>query len=273
MVYPVPRGGWALAALCDGIRIVEEPEQADVILDDLIDSGETMKRYAMKYPTIPFLALIDKRNPDDDCHGKWVVFPWEHQEEDSGPTDAVIRLLQFIGEDPNRAGLVDTPGRVLRAWEEMTAGYKLDPQAILSRRFPSKYDEMIISSPIRFTSTCEHHMLPFIGHAAVGYVPNGPTKSLPNTKGEVVGLSKLARLVHCFARRLQIQEKLTEQIADAIAEALKPRGVAVMIKAHHSCMGCRGVNDSESKMITSKMTGCFMEKDAARAEFIALADL
>lgn len=174
--------------------------------------------------------------------------------------DAVRTLLRFVGDDPDRDGLLDTPERVARALREMTAGYDEDPAAILSRTFEESSDEMIVIRGITFYSTCEHHLLPFHGAAAVAYLP-----------GKVVGLSKLARLVNCYARRLQIQERLTREIADAIENHLESRGTAVLIRAHHLCMGCRGVRQPESEMVTSAMRGVFREDAVARSEFFRLA--
>ena len=170
-------------------------------------------------------------------------------------------ILEAIGEDPNREGLLDTPKRVVKSWLEIFAGYKKDPSEILSTVFEDgACDEMVLLKNIEFSSMCEHHMLPFIGKAHVAYLPNG----------KVVGLSKLARLVDCFAKRLQIQEKMTIQIADSIVEHLKPKGVAVIIEAHHQCMSCRGVGKMNTTMVTSSMLGAFRDNPAARAEFLAL---
>ncbi len=175
--------------------------------------------------------------------------------------DAVATLLRFIGEDPSRDGLVDTPDRVVRAWREMTAGYAEDPGEILSRTFEETSDELVILGGISFYSTCEHHMLPFYGTASVGYLP-----------GKVVGISKLARLVLCFARRLQIQERMTKQIAEAIATHLQARGVGVVIKAHHLCMGCRGARQPGTRMVTSSMLGTLRRDAVSRSEFLRLSE-
>lgn len=172
---------------------------------------------------------------------------------------AVVTLLRFIGEDPARDGLVDTPSRVVKAWREMTAGYDEDPAEILSRTFDETSDEMIVLRGISFYSTCEHHMLPFYGEAQVGYLP-----------GRVVGISKLARLVNCFARRLQIQERMTRQIAEAIETHLEAKGVGVVIRAHHLCMGCRGVKQEETEMVTSSLLGRLRNDASSRAEFLRL---
>lgn len=173
----------------------------------------------------------------------------------------VRRMLAAIGEDPDREGLRDTPKRVVKSWKELFGGYTQSPAEILSTVFEDgACEEMVILKDIEFQSTCEHHMLPFLGKAHVAYIP----------KGKVVGLSKLARLVDCFGKRLQIQEKMTKQIAAAINENLKPAGVAVVIEAHHQCMSCRGVKKQGTTMITSAMSGAFMEDPAARAEFMSL---
>lgn len=173
--------------------------------------------------------------------------------------NAVTTLLRYVGEDPGRDGLADTPARVVRAWREMTAGYAEDPAEILSRTFEESSDELVILSGISFYSTCEHHLLPFYGTASVGYLP-----------GKVVGISKLARLVQCFARRLQIQERLTKQIASSVAQHLDARGVGVVIRAHHLCMGCRGARQPGTEMVTSSMLGTLREDAVSRSELLRL---
>ena len=188
-----------------------------------------------------------------------MVRPGAAENEASGE-DVVRRMLQLIGEDPNREGLLDTPLRVVRSWQELFRGYWQKPEDILNRDFDRDgYDEMIVCRNIQFYSTCEHHLQPFHGKAHVGYVP----------ASRVVGLSKLARLVDLFARRLQIQERLTKQIAEALETHLKPKGVAVVIEAQHFCMLCRGVQKQESSMVTSSLTGVFRNAEA-RAEFFKL---
>ena len=173
--------------------------------------------------------------------------------------EAVATLLRFIGEEPERDGLRDTPARVVKAWREMTAGYAEDPAEILSRTFDETSDEMVILRGISFYSTCEHHLLPFYGQAVVGYLP-----------GKVVGISKLARLVECFAKRLQVQERMTRQIAEAVETHLDARGVGVVLRAHHLCMGCRGVRQEETEMVTSSMLGTLRTDATSRAEFLRL---
>ena len=173
--------------------------------------------------------------------------------------EAVATLLRFIGEEPERDGLRDTPARVVKAWREMTAGYAEEPAEILARTFDESSDELVILRGISFYSTCEHHLLPFYGQAVVGYLP-----------GKVVGISKLARLVECFAKRLQVQERMTRQIAEAVETHLQARGVGVVLRAHHLCMGCRGVRQEETEMVTSSMLGTLRTDATSRAEFLKL---
>ena len=208
-LYGVPRGGVTAAAFlaaslneqtnCGGFAVCD-PREADVIVDDLIDSGRTRENYKNHHPDKPFVALFYK--PDH-----WLVFPWEASEEQSA-NDIPVRLLQYIGEQPNREGLADTPARFLKAWREWSAGYGVDIPAML-RTFEDgaeKYDELVIVRDIPVYSHCEHHLAPFFGKAHVAYIPSG----------RVVGLSKLARLVQAYAQRLQVQERLTQQVAHAL---------------------------------------------------------
>lgn len=175
-----------------------------------------------------------------------------------GPEDAVNLSLQFIGEDPSREGLRDTPKRVAKSWEELYSGYELDPIEILNTAFTEgACEELVICRDIEFYSTCEHHMLPFFGKAHVGYLPNG----------KIVGLSKLARCVDAYARRLQVQERLTSQVADAVMKALGARGCAVVLEGQHFCMMARGVRKQTAFMTTSAIRGEFETDAGLRAEF------
>lgn len=177
---------------------------------------------------------------------------------------AVKQVLTGIGEDPSREGLLDTPARVARAYKELCGGYTLDPAKILKTAFAGEgYDEMVVLREIDFFSMCEHHMLPFFGRATVVYVP----------RDRVVGISKLARLVDCFARRLQIQERMTRQIADALQDHLDPKGIGVAIKAQHLCMAARGVSKQRTEMVTHVVRGIVKDDPKARQEFIQLAAL
>jgi len=171
---------------------------------------------------------------------------------------AVTTVLELLGEDPKREGLLKTPSRVAKAWAFLTEGYHEDPKAILNQAlFSSSNDEMVTVQRIEFYSTCEHHMLPIIGRAHVAYIPDG----------KVVGLSKIPRIVNVFARRLQIQEQMTEQIADAIASAINPKGVAVVIHARHMCMEMRGVQKINSTTVSSALRGLFKSDQRTRSEF------
>jgi len=175
---------------------------------------------------------------------------------------AVRTLIEWAGDDPDREGLLDTPRRVVKAYRELFSGYETDPREYLERTFEEVggYDELVILKDIRVVSFCEHHMLPFLGRAHVGYLPND----------RVVGISKLARVVHGFARRLQIQEKLTAEIAEAIQDILKPKGVGVVIVSEHSCMTMRGVNTPGSKLTTSSLLGDVRDDPRTRQEFFDL---
>jgi GTP cyclohydrolase I len=173
---------------------------------------------------------------------------------------AVRTLIKWAGDDPGREGLLDTPARVVRAYEELFAGYQSDPREYLRRTFSEVggYDELVVLTNIPVVSFCEHHMLPFLGRAHVGYLPNN----------RVVGISKLARVVQGFGRRLQIQEKLTAQIAESIQEILEPRGVGVVIASEHSCMTMRGVNTPGSLLTTSTLLGVVRDDPRTRQEFL-----
>lgn len=179
--------------------------------------------------------------------------------------EAVRTLLRWAGDDPGREGLLDTPRRVVEAYGEWFSGYSIDPGEYLRRTFEevAGYDQMIVLRNIEFESHCEHHMAPIIGRAHVGYLPTD----------KVVGISKLARVVEGFARRFQVQEKLTAEIASCIEEVLKPRGVGVVVDAAHECMTTRGVHKRAVSMITSYMTGTFREDPRTRAEFLQFIDM
>jgi GTP cyclohydrolase I len=176
--------------------------------------------------------------------------------------EAVRTLLRWAGDDPDREGLLDTPKRVTRGYEEWFAGYAIDPVSLLERTFEETdgYDEIVLLRDIRLESTCEHHIAPILGRVHVGYLPHR----------RVVGISKLARVVEAYARRLQIQEKLTAQIANTIQDVLQPRGVAVVIEAAHQCMTTRGVHKPGVTMVTSRMLGAFRDNAATRRELLAM---
>ncbi len=175
---------------------------------------------------------------------------------------AVREILLAIGEDPDRDGLRDTPARVARAMAEQFSGLLQLPADVLTTVFDADHEEMVLVRDIELYSTCEHHLVPFIGRAHVGYIPN--------EKGQITGLSKLARLVDVYARRPQVQERMTSQIADALMTTLEPRGVIVIIEAEHLCMSMRGVRKPGAKTVTSAVRGCFLSSESTRAEAMSL---
>ena len=193
--------------------------------------------------------------PDEDVERGKVPVPHEVQE-------AIRTLIRWTGDDPTREGLRDTPKRVARAWKEYCLGYGEDPAIHLARVFEEVggYDELVLLKDIPFQSHCEHHMAPIIGKASIAYMPTD----------RVVGISKLARVLHGFSRRLQVQERLTAEVARCIQENLKPHGVAVVIEASHSCMTARGVRTPGVEMVTSKLLGCFLEDERSRKEVLSL---
>lgn len=175
---------------------------------------------------------------------------------------AVTEILLAVGEDPNRDGLRETPARVARALNEQFSGLRMEPEEVLTTVFDAHHEEMVLVRDIELYSTCEHHLVPFFGRAHVGYIPN--------EKGQITGLSKLARLVDLYARRPQVQERMTTQIADALMEILEPRGVIVIIEAEHLCMSMRGVRKPGAKTVTSAVRGSFLNSESTRAEAMSL---
>lgn len=285
-IYAVPRGGVPVAYglvkhLLDlGIvaRLVADPHYANFIVDDIIDSGQTQESF--KNTGRPFFALLRKiphptssefisadLNLDFQAHfcSSWIVFPWEVSDNPAGETVEgieanVTRILQYVGEDVRRPGLLETPKRVSKAWNHWCGGYAIKPEEILKvfEDGAETYDQMVTVKNIPFYSHCEHHLAPFFGTATVSYIPDG----------KIVGLSKLSRLVDAFARRLQVQERLTDQIADALFDNLKPHGVGVVIKARHMCMESRGICQQGHHTITTSLRGALKDDPSVRAEFL-----
>jgi GTP cyclohydrolase IA len=206
---------------------------------------------------------VSNRNTSDGNVGE-ASSPVSEQTSRKDAEEAVRTLIRWAGDDPQRDGLRDTPARVVRAFEEWFRGYSEDPAEILKTTFEEieGYDEMIVLQAIRFESHCEHHLAPIVGRAWVGYIPNG----------RVVGISKLARVVDVYAKRLQIQEKMTAQIANVINDVLEPQGVAVVIKAEHQCMTTRGVLKPGTELMTSRMLGIFRTSSITRQEFLSMVD-
>lgn len=253
-VWGVPRGGTFIAMMLQNLRLakmVDTEEQADLIVDDLVDSGRTMAKYNKENKD--FWAPIVKENTE------WIEFPWEQKADEDHET-IIVRYIEAIGDDPKREGVLETPKRVVKSWKELYSGYTDDAGKHLSKCFDSTSKEMVICKDIEFYSMCEHHMIPFVGKAHIGYIPDG----------KVVGLSKLARTIEVFARRLQIQEQLCEQVADAMVKYIPNiKGCAVVMESKHFCMCSRGVGKQNSQMITSSLRGHFTDSDV-RKEFLSL---
>lgn len=268
--FAIPKGGISAALAIKAhteIVLVESPSFADIFIDDLIDSGSTSEHWCDEYPGVPFYTLIDKRS-DEAYKGQWVVFPWEGDVQEQNPEtiqDNIRRILQFIGENPGREGLIETPSRVAKAMQHWFSGYNQDPQAVLKvfKDGGETYDQMITVKDIPFYSMCEHHMAPFFGTATVSYIP----------RGKIVGLSKISRLVDIYARRLQVQERMTEQIADALHFQLRAYGVGVMLQARHLCMESRGVCQQGHTTVTTALRGFLKDEPSAKAEFMRICTI
>lgn len=262
IIYGIPKGGMIAAGYLEHAKNTPDIDEANIILDDLIDSGRTAQAYQKTFPNKDFLALFDKQ----DFENVWLVFPWE--EEHPGGQDSIqdniTRQLEYIGEDPNREGLQNTPNRIVNMWDEIFAGYSQSPKDLLTTFEAGGYDQMVLSRDIEMHSMCEHHMLPFFGKAHVAYIPNE----------RVIGISKLSRLVDIYAKRLQIQERLGEQVTTAIMEYLQPKAAACIIQAQHLCMVMRGCSKQNSVMVTSSLKGAFLDDSgqgyAARNELMRL---
>lgn len=267
IVYGVPNGGMIASAFLKEALVTEDPTEATIILDDIVDSGETAAHYIGAYPRADFFALVDKKlkSPQslDVDENTWVIFPWERDHPKGLMTveHNIVRLLQYIGEDATREGLVDTPTRVIKSYEELFAGYSTNPKSLLTTfKDTDEYDQIVLAKDIELFSMCEHHMLPFFGKAHVAYIPGN----------KVIGVSKLARILDMFARRLQIQERIGQQVTNFLMEELEPVGAACIIEASHLCMRMRGVRKQHSIMVTSSLTGAFKEKSEARNELMQL---
>ena len=271
-VYGIPRGGSIVAGLFKScyrqISIYEQGLPAAstgvlrLIVDDIVDSGDTMER--IMEPEINWGAvcrsLVDKLDPEEPLQEKWVVFPWEESAEIDISTN-VTRIIEFLGEDPHREGLQETPARVVKSWKKLYGGYAQKPEDVVKVFHEPASDEMVLLKDIEFYSTCEHHMLPFFGKAHIAYIPKD---------GKVIGISKLARLLEVFSRRLQIQERLCQQVTASIMELLEPLGAACVLDAQHFCMTSRGVEKQNSIMTTSSLTGVFRDSGRVRGEFMGM---
>lgn len=252
--YGIPRGGSVVAGLTG--RAVDDPKDADFIVDDIRNSGKTAKEYEERF-NLHVFTLFDKQT-ETRLKGKWVRFPWE-EEPEIDIQSVVLRQLEFIGEDVEREGLRETPARVIRSWSKLYGGYDENPDDLIKVFDKEDYDEMVILRDVEFYSTCEHHLLPFFGRAHVAYIPSK----------KVIGVSKMARLLEIYSRRLQTQERLTEQVATFLMDRLKAQGAGCVLEASHLCMTARGVEKQRSKMVTSSLKGSFQNHEV-REEFMRL---
>ena len=262
-MFGIPKGGVPVVYLLQDAYFVatDDPNEADVFVDDLRDSGKTEDHWRRKYNK-PFYTLANYLEKPKQ-KGEWLVFPWEVGQEDQSADDIVIRLLQYVGEDPHREGLQETPQRVLKAWTEWCSGYAQSASSVLKvfEDGSEGYDNMVMVKDIPFYSMCEHHLAPFFGTATIAYIPSK----------RVVGLSKLSRVLSIYARRLQVQERITVQVADALQTFLAPKGVGVLLKARHLCMESRGISQQGHETITSALRGEFLEDHKVRDEFLSIA--
>lgn len=270
-VYGIPRGGQYPAAMLAqdmGKKLIFSPSDIDcqtLVVDDLCDSGATIEKFRKEHAAAKFAVVYLKTGGKDypwlkhgtAIEGDWLVFPDEH---DGGIEENAKRILQYIGEDVTREGLVETPKRMRRAWDEIFAGYNTNPRDLVKTFTQGTCKEMVILKNAEFYSTCEHHFFPFFGHCSIGYIPDK----------KVIGVSKLARLLDCYSKRMQIQERMTTQIADFIMDELGARGVYVIAEGVHFCMTSRGVKKQDASMVTSAIRGVFESNAQARAEFLAL---
>lgn len=269
-IFPIPRGGVPIGLELS--RILNIPlikhihhsamKEKVLVVDDVVHSGKTRK----KYWYTPFAALHVKADTPSDKfpsfyvskETEWIKYWWEGGEQPA--EDAVIRMIQAIGENINRDGLKETPKRIVKSWEELFCGYKANPEDVFKQFNSDGYNQIVLLKDIEFFSCCEHHMLPFFGKAHIAYIP----------KEKVIGISKLARLMEIYSRRMQIQERIGEQITSDIMKHLDAQGAACVIEAQHLCMKMRGVNKQHSVMITSSVKGAFMDNAVARQELMEL---
>lgn len=269
-VFGIPNGGILPAFIIAqelGLPLIQKKQITldTLIVDDLIDSGKTIEELNKNCAGRYGVAVLYKKEKSPEVNyflkevgNDWINLP--HEDSNFAIENNIIRLLEFLGEDPKREGLKDTPKRVIKSYLELFSGYKKNVKDVLTVFDGENYDQMILLKDIELYSTCEHHMLPFVGKCHIAYIPNS----------KVIGLSKLARVVEVFSRRLQVQERLTTQIAEALQEVLNPKGVAVVIEAQHFCMKARGVNKQNSVMKTAHLTGIFKTQKETRQEFYSI---
>jgi len=271
-VYGIPSGGLIPAYIIANelklpLREKNDITEKTLIIDDIIDSGATIKKLIEDIKISPDIGVLYKKSHAPvvkyvlkNIDNQWINLPHESS-GDKSIQDNIVRILEYLGENPNREGLKNTPSRVVKSYDRIFGGYKQKVEDILTIFESENYDEMVVLTDIEFYSTCEHHMLPFYGKAHVAYIPNG----------KIVGISKLARVVEIFSRRLQNQERITMQVANALQEALNAKGVAVVLEGKHFCMIARGVEKQNAIMKTAHLTGVFRDDSKnARQEFYSL---
>lgn len=269
-IYPVPRGGIPIAiALSEKLNLplTDILHNKVLVVDDVVDSGRTRK----KYKENDFACFHIKKNTPKSLipeyyvsiQNDWIEYWWERMSSELPAEDAVVRLIQSVGEDIKREGLLDTPKRVVKSWEFLFSGYKVEVEDILTLFTNDNCDQIVLLKDIEMFSMCEHHLLPFCGKAHVAYIPDKT----------IIGISKLARLIEMYSRRMQIQERIGEQVTLALMKYLKPKGAACIIEAAHFCMRMRGVQKQNSIMITSSLKGVFLDNLDTRQELLKLLGL
>lgn len=269
-IYGIPRGGIYVAMALSYktvLPLVVSPPGEDtsiLVVDDLVDSGATRDKFPKHDFVVIHLGIDPKVMPSFFLRKKddWIQYWWEKGETPAD--DAIIRLIEYIGEKPNREGLRETPDRVIKAYDFLFSGYAQEPSSVMKVFENEGYDQIVLLKDIEIYSMCEHHMLPFFGKAHIAYIPDK----------KLIGVSKLARLIEMYARRLQIQERIGEQVTTALIENLSPIGAACIIEAQHLCMRMRGVEKQNSILSTSSLKGVFLEDSpkgiAAREELMRL---
>lgn len=277
-IYPIPAGGVPFAMALQSflsplqkrnkpVIICEKPkpdmEGECLVVDDIIHSGNTAEEYKCFDIAVIHQHLGSKVKAKFYCHlltpnePNWIDYWWENKTNNI--ESHIVRQLEYIGEDPNREGLLETPKRIVKSWKKIFGGYQIPVESVFKVFSEGACDSMVILKDIEFFSMCEHHMLPFSGKAHIGYIPNGA----------VIGVSKLARLLEIFSRRMQIQERIGEQVVSALTKYLKPKGAICILEAKHHCMTSRGVEKQNSVMVTSALSGNFTEIQT-RNEFLSL---
>ena len=266
--WPVPKNGYPIAqTMAETLKpereittvFSEAPDEYCTIIDDLIDSGKTLSKYPNNKKAVLYVKNNNEKKVDYYVRkiDGWIQLPWESDDE---MEESIERQIQYLGEDTSRDGLKGTPQRVIKSWTHLFSGYKKDPKEHLKVFEKGSYDQMVLLKDCEFYSTCEHHLQPFFGSAHIAYIPGK----------KVIGISKLARILETFSRRLQIQERIGEQITDFLMKELGAKGAGCILEAKHFCMIARAVEKQNSVMVTSSLKGVFRKDSKARGEFMNL---